>query len=335
MVPDRPPAGMDAAIDPAAGPQALRLAAHTVPSVIVDPDDQSLDRPLQAPPPGRVGLLAGAGKFPFRFAQAARAGGHEVFAVGVQGMCDPELADYCDGYREAPICKAGSMIRKFRRAGVREVVMAGKVTKTVFFEPWRVFKLMPDWRALSIWFHHARRDKKDDTLLLAVIAEFARSGLTVGSALDYAPELLVPHGFLTDRQPTPKQWEDIRFGWTLAKEMGRLDVGQSICVADKAVMAVEAIEGTDKCIERAGELCRRGGFTVVKVAKPQQDRRFDVPTVGETTLRTMHAAGARVLAIESGKTIMIDRGPMMDLADRLGIAVVSLNAEELSLKAAA
>ena len=327
---------MDAATDPAAGPQALRLAPHTrAPIGAPDPAEHTLDRPLRRPPPGRVGLLAGAGAFPFRFAEAARARGHEVFAVGVQGMCDPALAGLCDSYREAPICKAGSMIRKFRRAGVREVVMAGKVTKTVFFEPWRVFKLTPDWRALSIWFRHARRDKKDDTLLLAVISEFARGGLTFGSALDYAPELLVPHGFLTARQPTAKQWDDIRFGWSLAKEMGKLDVGQSVCVADKAVMAVEAIEGTDRCIERAGELCRRGGFTVVKVAKPQQDRRFDVPTVGEATLQTMHKAGARVLAVESGKTIVLDRGPVMELADRLGIAVVSLNAEELSLKAAA
>ncbi|MEM9702400.1 MAG: UDP-2,3-diacylglucosamine diphosphatase LpxI, partial [Planctomycetota bacterium] len=314
---------MDAAFDsgspfpgsPPFGSPYLRLAPHTVPDV--DPDDHTLNRPLLAPPPGRVGLLAGAGQFPFRFAAAAQAGGHEVFAVGVQGMCDPALADVCDGYRESPICKAGSIIRKFRRAGVREIVMAGKITKTVFFDRWRVFKLMPDWRALTIWFKHARRDKKDDTLLLAVIAEFARNGLTVGSALDYAPELLVPHGFLTKRQPTEKQWDDIRFGWTLAKEMGRLDVGQSVCVADKAVMAVEAIEGTDECIQRAGRLCRRGGFTVVKVAKPQQDRRFDVPTVGEKTLRTMYEAGARVLAIESGKTIMIDQPEMAALAEKL------------------
>ena len=323
---------MDAALDPTTGPQALRL--HVPPSA-PDPADHTLDRPLGDPPPGRVGLLAGAGAFPFRFAEAARSRGHEVFAVGVQGMCDPALAGCVDQYREAAICRAGSMIRKFRRSGVREVVMAGKVTKTVFFEPWRAFKLMPDLSALSIWFRHARRDKKDDTLLLAVIEQFAAGGLTFGSALDYAPELLVPHGFLTKKQPTAPQWADIRFGWSLAKEMGRLDVGQSVCVADTAVMAVEAIEGTDEAIKRAGTLCKRGGFTVVKVAKPQQDRRFDVPTVGEATLHTMHEAGARVLAVESGKTIVLDRPEVAALADRLGIAVVSLNAEELTLKAAA
>ena len=322
-------------------PAVLRLADH-VPHPLAggdfapaDPGEHSLDRPLSAPPAGRVGLLAGAGEFPLRFAAAAREGGHSVFAVGVLGMADPALAELCDGYREVSISRVGSAIRKFKRAGVREVVMAGKVTKTLFFQPWRAFKLMPDFRALSIWFRHARRDKKDDTLLLAVISEFARDGLTFGSALDYAPELLVPHGFLTTRQPTAAQWADVRFGWSLAKQMGRLDVGQSVCVADTAVMAVEAIEGTDACIRRAGTLCRRGGFTVVKVAKPQQDRRFDVPTVGEATLHTMHEAGARVLAVESGKTIVLDRPEVAALADRLGIAVVSLNADELERKAAA
>ena len=327
---------MDAALDPTAGPQVLSFASACAPAgPAADPRDHSLDRPLVAPPPGRVGLLAGAGHFPIRFADAARAAGHEVFGVGICGMADPALADHCDGYREFTISKCGSAIRKFRRAGVTRVVMAGKVTKTVFFQPWRALKLMPDYKGLSIWFRHARRDKKDDTLLLAVISEFAKSGLTFGSALDYAPELLVPHGFLTSKQPTARQWADIRFGWSMAKEMGRLDVGQSVCIADTAVMAVEAIEGTDECIKRAGALCRRGGFTVVKVAKPQQDRRFDVPTVGEATLHTMHAAGARCLAVESGKTIVLDRQPVVDLADRLGICLVSLNADELQLKAAA
>ena len=300
-----------------------------------DPGPHSLDRAPCPPPPGRVGLLAGAGAFPRRFAEAARRQGHEVFTVGIAGMADPALAGVSDGYREVAISKVGSAIRKFRRADVAEVVMAGKVTKTVLFQPWRALKLMPDWGALSVWYRHARRDKKDDTLLLAVIAEFARGGLPFGSALDYAPELLVPHGFLTTRQPTAQQWADVRFGWALAKEMGRMDVGQSVCVADTAVMAVEAIEGTDECIKRAGTLCRRGGFTVVKVAKPQQDRRFDVPTVGEQTLKTMHEAGARVLAVESGKTIVLDRPEVAALADRLGIAVVSLNAGELRHRAAA
>lgn len=163
--------------------------------------------------------------------------------------------------------------------------------------------------------------------------EFERDNIHFESALNYCPELLVKHGFLTRRKPTPAQWTDIRFGWEMAKEMGRLDIGQSVIVNDTAVIAVEAIEGTDQCIRRAGELCRRG-FTVVKVAKPQQDLRFDVPTVGLKTIQTMHEAGGRVLAIEAGMTIFLDQQEVIDLADKLGIAVVSVKAEEMALRIA-
>ena len=295
----------------------------------------SLDAPLRTPPPGVVGLLAGAGSFPIEFADAARRAGHAVKAVGIAGMVSPELADHCDGFCEVPLGKVGRGIRQFRKARIDRVVFAGKIEKVALFQPWRMFRLMPDWHALRIWYRHARRDRKDDTLLLAVIREYRKDGVRIDSALDYAPELLVPHGFLTNRRPTPAQWDDIRMGWQLAKEMGRLDVGQSVCVADRAVMAVEAIEGTDRCIRRAGELCRRGGFTVVKVAKPQQDRRFDVPTVGVDTLRAMSESGGRVLAVESGKTILLDRAEVAAVAERLGICVVSLKSEELELRLAA
>ncbi|MEM1061226.1 MAG: UDP-2,3-diacylglucosamine diphosphatase LpxI, partial [Planctomycetota bacterium] len=198
-----------------------------------------------------------------------------------------------------------------------------------------VFRLWPDWRTVHMWFTYARENRKDDTLLLAVIREFARDGLTFGSALDFAPELLVPAGPLTRRKPTKAEWGDIAFGWHLAREMGRLDVGQSVAVCDKAVLAVEAIEGTDENIRRAGALCRRGGFTVVKVAKPHQDRRFDVPTVGVETLQTLKDAGGRVLAIESDRTIVLDREAFVATADRLGVAVVACSAAEIESRVAA
>ena len=130
---------------------------------------------------------------------------------------------------------------------------------------------------------------------------------------------------LTRRNRPSSEEADIAFGWELAKEMGRLDVGQSVAVKEKAVLAVEAIEGTDRAIARAGELCRAGGFVVVKVAKPQQDMRFDVPTIGCTTIETMHRAGGRVLAIEAGKTIIIDQDKTIALANRYGITIVALS----------
>ncbi len=282
----------------------------------------------------RVGLLAGAGRFPIAFAEAARQQGHYVHGVGVMGMAPPELREICNSYAETPLARIGRAIRLFQRARIDRVVMAGKIEKTVLFQPFRILRLLPDWRTIHMWFSYAARDRKDDTLLLAVIREFARDNIHFDSALDYCPELLVKHGFLTRRKPTDAQWRDIRFGWDLAKEMGRLDVGQSVVVNDLAVIAVEAIEGTDRAIRRAGELCRRGGFTVVKVAKPQQDMRFDVPTIGAQTIKTLQESGGRVLAIESGKTIILDQNEVIDLADRLGIAIVAINAEELELRVA-
>jgi len=283
----------------------------------------------------RVGLLAGAGRFPLIFAEEARRQGLKVCCVGVIGMASPELADVCHHYHTTPLARLGRAIRLFKREHVNRVVMAGKIEKTVLFQPWRIFRLLPDFRTLHMWFRYAVQNRKDDTLLLAVIREFERDQIFFESALDYCPELLVKHGFLTRRRPTDAQWKDIRFGWDVAKEMGRLDIGQSIAVNDLAVIAVEAIEGTDKAIFRAGELCRRGGFTVVKVAKPQQDMRFDVPTIGAQTIKTLHEAGGRVLAVEAGQTIILDETEVLELADRLGIAIVAVKAEEVAQPKAA
>lgn len=283
---------------------------------------------------GWIGLLAGAGRFPLAFARAARQRGLKVYGIGVHGLASKELAACCDHFTTAGLGRLGKAIRLYKRAGVRNVVMAGKIEKTELFRPWRILKLLPDRRTLHMWLRYARHDKKDDTILLAVIREFARDGIHFHSALDFCPELLVNHGFLTRRKPSTGQWRDIKFGWELAKEMGRLDIGQTVIVNDTAVIAVEAIEGTDQAIRRAGTLCRRGGFTVIKVAKPQQDRRFDVPTIGLETIQTMHESGGRVLAIESAQTILLDADDVLSLADRLGIAIVALNAEEIQLRIA-
>lgn len=290
--------------------------------------------PQRSKSPERVGLLAGSGLFPIHFARAARKQGYSVFCVGVLGMASEELAETCDDLVVAPLGRVGRAIRLFKKAGVHRAVMAGKFEKTALFQRFRWIRHFPDLRAIGMLFRYARRDKRDNTLLLAVIQEFARDGITFESALNFCPELLVNHGFLTRRKPSPAQWRDIKFGWELAKEMGRLDVGQTVVVKDTAVIAVEAIEGTDAAIRRAGELCKRGGLTVVKVAKPNQDMRFDVPTVGVGTLQTMHEAGGRVLAIESGMTILLEEDEVIRLADKLGIAIVALNAEELKLRVA-
>jgi UDP-2,3-diacylglucosamine hydrolase len=273
-----------------------------------------------------IGLIAGWGRFPTLFADKAHTLGHRVVCVGIRGEADPALAAKVDAFYWAGVARLGRMIRCFKCEGVERVVMAGKIHKMrIMHQPWRLLRLCPDWRTIRFWYNRKRSSNGDDHLLLGIIEEFAADGLRVESALDICPELLVRPGLLTRRPPTSAEEKDIQFGWHLAREMGRLDVGQSVAVKERAVLAVEAIEGTDRAILRAGELCRAGGFVVVKVAKPSQDMRFDVPTVGCNTVESMHKAGGRVLAIESGKTILVDGDETVALANRYGLTIVALD----------
>jgi DUF1009 family protein len=278
-------------------------------------------RPGQTEP---IGLLAGSGRFPILFAEAAQRQGLSVACVAIKYEAAEELRGLCDSFHIVGIAKLGGMIRTFRRMGVKRIVMAGKVTKNVMYTPWRMLQLCPDLRMIQWWYRGDRVDNRDDSLLLSIIAEFERDGMTFASALDFCPELLVKDGILTRRAPSSAEQNDIEFGWRLSKEMGRLDVGQSVAIKEKAALAVEAIEGTDRCIERAGQLCRAGGWVLVKVAKPQQDMRFDVPTIGVTTIENLHKARARVLAIEAGRTILLDQPEVVALADRYGLSIVAL-----------
>ncbi|MGE3818539.1 MAG: LpxI family protein [Isosphaeraceae bacterium] len=272
-----------------------------------------------------LGLLAGSGRFPILFAEAARAQGYAIACVGIRYEAPDELKSLCESFETVSVSRLGGMIRSFKRRGVKRIVMAGKVTKSVMYTPFRMVRLWPDPRMVRFWCRTLRGDRRDDSILLSLIAEFERDGMTFDSALDYCPELLVKDGVLTRRAPSAEERKDVAFGWNLAKEMGRLDVGQSVAVKEQSALAVEAIEGTDRCIERAGQLCRAGGWTLVKVAKPEQDMRFDVPTIGLTTIENLHRAKARVLAIEAGRTIVIDQPDVVKLADRYGMTIIALD----------
>lgn len=276
---------------------------------------------------GRVGLLAGSGRFPLLFTEAAHRRGMEVVCVGIDGHADPELATTADRFFWNGVARLGMMIRRFKRERIDCVVMAGKIQKRRLFDRWRMLRHLPDLRFIRVFWLSRRTDNRDDAILLSLVREFERDGIRVASALEVCPELLATAGSLTKRPPQPHELEDIAFGWQIAKEMGRLDVGQSIAVRERAVLAVEAIEGTDATIDRAGQLCPAGGFTVIKVSKPKQDMRFDVPAVGRGTIEAMHRSGGTCLAVEEGKTIVIDRDETIALADRYGIALVSLSTE--------
>ncbi len=274
--------------------------------------------------PEPIGLIAGWGRFPVLFAQKATSLGIPVVCVGIRGMADrAALEPHCHRFYWSRLAAMNRPIRCFQREGVRRWTMAGKVFKVKAFSARRWITLVPDLRMLRFWFFRPRPDNADDSITRGIIAEFARDGLECTSALDLCPELLVRSGVLTRRAPTGREEADIEYGWHLAKEMGRLDVGQSVAVRDRAVLAVEAIEGTDAAIRRAGELCPTGGFVVVKVAKPDQDMRFDVPTVGPSTVQSIKTAGGRVLAIEAGKTILIDEADTIRQADEAGIVIVA------------
>ena len=273
-----------------------------------------------------IGLLAGWGKFPFAVAEALRDAGHRVAGVGIHDHADPALAELCDHFDWIGIGGIGKAIRHFRSWGVQQATMAGKVHKVLLYQPGWWLRHRPDWktiRAFSPQLFFGSGDRKDDTLLRTVVNAFARDGIQFEPATDFAPELLVDAGQVAGMRLVRKQQGDIEFGWKIAKSMGGLDIGQSICIKDQTVIAVEAIEGTDECIRRAGHLCQ-GGFTVVKVAKPRQDMRFDVPTVGLQTLETMTAAGGEVLAIEADRTIVLDQQEFRAEAKQRNISVVAL-----------
>lgn len=281
----------------------------------------------QSASPAPIGLVAGAGRFPVAVAEHARALGAKVVCVGIRGAADPQLQHLTTAFHWCGLARIGAIIRCFRRAGVRQWMMSGKVDHRIpIRQRWWFLKHVPDLRTLRMWYGK-RRNNGDDAILLNIVNEFAKDGLECRSALELCPTLLAPAGLLTRRAPTPEQQADIEFGWQMALAMGRLDVGQSVMVHNRAVLAVEAIEGTDQAIARAGQLCPRGGFTVVKVAKPQQDMRFDVPAVGLHTIETMHRAGAAVLAIEAGRTIMLDEAKTRQLADHYGIAILAQRLE--------
>lgn len=282
----------------------------------------------------RIGVLAGWGDYPIIVAEALRQQGAQVIGLGVKDHADPYFASLCMQYREIGVAQLGTSIRFYRKHGVAKATMAGKLHKTLLFKKYYLLKHLPDLLFIKTFYPHfitLSRDRKDDTMLGTIVDAFADHGIHFAPATDFAPELLVKHGLIAGRPLSHSQKKDVEFGWQLAAEMGRLDVGQTVCVKGRAVLAVEAVEGTDQCIRRAGDLCPAGGFTVVKVAKPQQDMRFDVPTVGMGTLEQMHAAGARVLAVEANKTIFIGQEEIMRAANHYGITIVATTMAELQL----
>jgi len=264
----------------------------------------------------RLGLIAGNGRFPIIFADNARKLGYQVSAVAHEGETDPDLANHVDRIHWIKIGQLNKLIKAFKADDVRQAVMLGGIKKTHVFTTVR-----PDFRTLALATRLALW--KDDDILREFAKELEQEGINICESTFGLEGILAEEGTLTAREPNQREWDDIRYGWDVAQDIGRLDIGQCVVIKDRVVVAVEAVEGTDEAIKRGGQLAKDGAV-VVKRCKPQQDMRFDLPAVGPRTIDVMRSVKASVLAVEAGRTIFLDRDLLLEKARSAGIAVVGL-----------
>ena len=269
-----------------------------------------------------VGLIAGAGRLPMMVADGIIQSGHRLVVVGLKGFASQHLIGLADHFAWAGVARIGRWISILRKHQVTDAVMIGSVRKSDMYTSMRLLKYMPDPRTALLWYRKVRGDKRDNAVLLAVADELAKKGINLMSSVKYCKEHLTSEGVLTKIQPPGNISGDIEFGWKIARSSADLDIGQSLAVREGDIIAVEAIEGTDSMIRRAGELCPSGGWTLVKVARSQQDMRFDVPVVGPDTIKNLSTSGCCCLVLEAEKTVIADKEATLALADSLGISVI-------------
>lgn len=255
------------------------------------------------------------GELPIAVAGEAKSQGYTICAIALEPLADKSLSSHVDEIKWVNVGKLGTLINSLKKSGIKEAVMAGKVSKTLLYKS----KITPDLRAVKLLF--TLKDRRDDSILLAIAKELADEGIELLDITLFSKGLLMPEGVLTKNKPSNDEWKDIEFGWKMAKEIGRLDIGQTVVVKNRAVMAVEAIEGTDEAIKRGGKLAGEGAV-VVKVSKPNQDMRFDVPAVGLQTLSAMQEVKARVLCVEAKKSLILNKDKLLEEAKIAGISIV-------------
>jgi len=264
----------------------------------------------------KIGLIAGNGRFPILFADQMKAQGMAVIAVAHLGETLKELEDHVDRIFWIKVGQLGKLIKTFKREGVRDLVMAGGIKKTRLFTD-----VIPDLRAVQLLA--SLKEKKDDAILRAIAKDLEKEGLFIRDSILYLKSLLVDEGPLTQKKPNKKENLDIEFGWKIAKSIGKLDIGQTVVVKDKVILAVEAIEGTDEAIKRGGKLAEKDAI-VVKICKPGQDLRFDLPTIGPETIESMISVKASILAVEAGNTLLLEKEKTVEIADRGGVGIIGI-----------
>lgn len=270
----------------------------------------------------QIGIIAGMGELPVIIAKDARERGYKVITVALETLASLEMESVSDEIRWVNPGKFGELIDILKKHQIKEAIMAGKVPKSLLFKS----KITPDLRAVKLLF--SIKDKSDDAILNAITKELAGEGIEIIDTTKFSPHLLTPVGCLTRKKPDEEQWKDIEFGWKIAREIGKLDIGQTVVIKGKAVMAIEAIEGTDEAILRGGKWAGDGAV-VVKVSKPQQDMRMDVPAVGPDTLKSMENVNAKVLALEAHRSMIVDRETVIRVAENAGIVIVGISSETM------
>ena len=270
----------------------------------------------------QIGIIAGMGELPVIIAKDARERGYKVITVALETLASLEMYSVSDEIRWVNPGKFGELIDILKKHQIKEAIMAGKVPKSLLFKS----KITPDLRAVKLLF--SIKDKSDDAILNAITKELAGEGIKIIDTTKFSPHLLTPVGCLTRKKPDEEQWKDIEFGWKIAREIGKLDIGQTVVIKGKAVMAIEAIEGTDEAILRGGKWAGDGAV-VVKVSKPQQDMRMDVPAVGPDTLKSMENVNAKVLALEAHRSMIVDRETVIRVAESAGIVIVGISSETM------
>jgi DUF1009 family protein len=273
-----------------------------------------------------LAVIAGAGKFPVMVIEGAKQHGLRVVVLGLKEIADASLADIADEFYWVAPLRLNEWLKRLHQVGAKTAVMAGYVQKKNMFRRFGILSFLPDRLFLKLWFKDIA-DKRNDTVLTAVANLLSQHGIELQDVTRYCPSVLAPSGVLGAETINANLRRDIQFAWGIAKEMGRLDIGQSIAVKNGEIIAVEAIEGTDMMIERAGELCKNGGWTLIKVAKPNQDMRFDVPTIGINTIENLHRHGAGALVVEAGKTVIVDMQDVINLANQYRIVFAAIDHE--------
>lgn len=271
----------------------------------------------------KIGLIAGAGQFPALFSKKAAQKGYQVYAVGFHKETDPALEKDVIDLHWIYLGQVSKLLKFFRKNNVTQAVMLGAVQKTNIFKDIR-----PDFKALS--FIAKNFKTHDDSILTSFANLLLKEGIEILPSTFLLPGLISPEGCWTKTTPDQAQKNDIQQGWKIAKQIGTLDIGQCIVISNGTVLAVEAADGTDATIKRGGQLAGKNGAVVVKLSKPTQDLRFDLPSTGIDTIETMHEYGVNVLALEAGKSISFDRNKMIALADQYQISIVGLTDDGMS-----